>query len=912
VGKEITHQVLDPSAVVYDSGGNRLVTFEGAEARIWDARTGEPIGKPMKTDWTIDSAEFHPDGQSLLTSGSNGTAYLWDAANGSPIGQPLRHVLQKGGSSSVNGFTARFSADGQRVLTASREQSDGTAKLWNSRTGELIGEPMKHPQSLTFAEFSPDGNRVVTATEGTVQVWDGENGRPVGEPIPCRNEVESVTFKGDGRWVLAKGRWFLRLIDTSSGKPAQEALSQLEGCQTLRFHPQRDWILATSEDGTANIWDLATGQLLGGPIRQQAQAAGDGGDAAAGAIEAAGFSPDGKRLVTRSDSLVETWDVRTGERIGSMTHDLAVRSMRLSSDGSLLLTIAGCFIHLWKATTGEPVGRPVSHPHPVESAFFTSDGARMVTRSNQTIRVFDVRVPVRRDLLLIDEERKRFSGSAMKSVRFSPDGRLLAIIGLKETAFEEERYAQVWDLRTGSRIASQADSNPTSPFIIRPRVAGPTPALIRAEIEFRRDSGGFVITAGNEIALLHTTERDKEVPAELSHDSRIIAVGFSPDGRQVLTAELKGAVRLWDSPTGQQIGQSIRDTDRITQARFSGDGRSIITCSSDGTARVRDTRTLTLQRNPFGGMGGNDRHLDSAQFNPHGSRYVVVSSSPPTAPPGQFPPPPAGTPPVPSDDGTGQLWDVTTGTLVGPTLRHPNGIRFARFSDDGRLLVTTSKDTACVWNAETGRLVNGPLRPDAKDGSVLEFARFSPNGKRLVTVAGPSARVWDCESGQPVGQPMIHRKAIRSMEFSGDGRRLATASSDGVARIWDVDRGLPLTGSLWHGDEIDSIALSPDGAMLVAASPVGPVRLWDLPRSSLPVPRWFVELAEALGGRRLSADGMIEEVSSDELLAIKQQVLAAPTTDRLHALAKWLLVNRSQGDPSPGPPWGTGPVEPGR
>ena len=81
------------------------------------------------------------------------TARLWDAASGKPIGEPMKH------ESAVT--SAQFSPDGQRVVTASH---DKTARLWDAATGKPIGEPMKHESAVTSAQFSPDGQRVVTAS----------------------------------------------------------------------------------------------------------------------------------------------------------------------------------------------------------------------------------------------------------------------------------------------------------------------------------------------------------------------------------------------------------------------------------------------------------------------------------------------------------------------------------------------------------------------------------------------------------------------------------------------------------------------------------------------------------------------------------------------------------------------------
>ena len=77
--------------------------------------------------------------------------------------------------------SAQFSPDGQRVVTASE---DKTARLWDAASGKPIGEPMKHESSVNSAQFSPDGQRVVTASgDKTARLWDAASGKPIGEPM---------------------------------------------------------------------------------------------------------------------------------------------------------------------------------------------------------------------------------------------------------------------------------------------------------------------------------------------------------------------------------------------------------------------------------------------------------------------------------------------------------------------------------------------------------------------------------------------------------------------------------------------------------------------------------------------------------------------------------------------------------
>ena len=79
-------------------------------------------------------------------------------------------------------WSAAFSPDGKRIVTASE---DKTARLWDAETGKPIGEPLKgHTDSVMSAAFSPDGKRIVTASDDkTARLWDAETGKQIGEPL---------------------------------------------------------------------------------------------------------------------------------------------------------------------------------------------------------------------------------------------------------------------------------------------------------------------------------------------------------------------------------------------------------------------------------------------------------------------------------------------------------------------------------------------------------------------------------------------------------------------------------------------------------------------------------------------------------------------------------------------------------
>ena len=114
----------------------------------------------------VNSAQFSADGQRVVTASADKTARVWDAATGKAIGEPMKHdgVV----------YSAQFSADGQRVVTASE---DRTARVWDAATGKALSEPMKHDDRSIPRSSAPDGQRVVTASVGSDGAGVGRGNR---------------------------------------------------------------------------------------------------------------------------------------------------------------------------------------------------------------------------------------------------------------------------------------------------------------------------------------------------------------------------------------------------------------------------------------------------------------------------------------------------------------------------------------------------------------------------------------------------------------------------------------------------------------------------------------------------------------------------------------------------------------
>ena len=72
------------------------------------------------------------------------------------------------------------------------------------------------------------------------------------------------------------------------------------------------------------------------------------------------------------------------------------------------------------------------------------------------------------------------------------------------------------------------------------------------------------------------------------HSGAVLAVAFSPNGRQLITASEDHTAMVWNAADGQAIWTLRGHPDRVVNALFSPDGRRIITVDQNNAAIVWD------------------------------------------------------------------------------------------------------------------------------------------------------------------------------------------------------------------------------------------------------------------------------------------------------------------------------------
>lgn len=301
-------------------------------------------------------------------------------------------------------------------------------------------------------------------------------------------------------------------------------------------------------------------------------------------------------------------------------------------------------------------------------------------------------------------------------------------------------------------------------------------------------------------------ERAREVTAE-----RDAADERSRQAESIRLAAVESGRKAAASRRLATVASSMRSQDRDLATLL-----AIEAAQTSPTAEAEDIlRQLLVRPTPPTVLRGpDDLRVNDTTFSPDGRRLLVVF-----------------------EDGSVRLWSVESPgrptVITKESIVHPDAEgTYALFSPDGSTVLTTpyesiatfgqgSAAAARLWDAGTGQLRREFKHPD------LTHAAFSPDGTRVVTVGGTSIVMWDADSGSRLTEIADHEGEVVHVEFSGDGKWLATAGKDDTVRIRTATDGAPITIMRVPGKSFLGVAsLSPDNRWILTLSHDDPARVW--------------------------------------------------------------------------------------
>ncbi len=316
---------------------------------------------------------------------------------------------------------------------------------------------------------------------------------------------------------------------------------------------------------------------------------------------------------------------------------------------------------------------------------------------------------------------------------------------------------------------------PTTAPTIAPTTAPTTaPAAGAPEAVLAKQAqGGFVssfgwsgnnqtLTAQVEGSIVQYNAADLTATNAVSTTFAAQVFALSPDGSQVVGLAQDQSVQLWSAADGKPI-VTLENAALPLGATFTPDGSMVATYSGDKIEiQLWDAKTGKAVKTLSGFQTAAPVY--SAVFAPNNQTMAWVSR------------------------GTVQFMDVESGTL-GATLQFEDFVGAAQFTPDSQSFVTVSAGTVNnqsaglvqVWNAADGKMQQELTNPEFFNGLSV-----SPTGTYLATATGNTLMTWDWQAGGEAKSATAPGQ-IAVLDFSNDGKLLATGDQDGNIVTWTVE-----------------------------------------------------------------------------------------------------------------------------
>ena len=600
--------------------------------------------------------------------------------------------------------------------------------------------------------------------------------------------------------------------------------------------PDGPRLASASEDGTARIWDPATGTCEHTLTGHQ------------GAVNAvcACTTAAGLRLATGGeDGTVRIWDPATGTCEHTLPgHDGDVYALCAYPTADGLRLAAGYgngTVRIWDPATGTREHTLTAHYARVIAlcSWTTPDGPRLATFAlwdnttgsfDRTVRIWDPATGTREHTLT-----GPYEWAKELCAYISPDGPRLVTAG-------DERVVRIWDPATGT---------------CEHTLTGHTQDVV-AVCAYTTPDGPRLATVGNQrdrtMRIWDPATGTCECTFTGLHDDLFSAMCayITPDGPRLATAGHDGTVRVWDPATsaGEPTPDGFHDDElRAMCAHSTPDGPRLATVGDNRTMRIWDPATGTCERTITSGdlpsiysvCAYATPRRDSRPHGPQSPTETRLATG--------------------SSDGKVRIWDPATGNcertitsgdtrgayLVYEYVEHPSAEELrlpigwveavcSYTTPDGPRLAACSDLTIRIWDPVTG-IPGRTLTVNRRLVAVCSYT--TPDGPRLAAGCGATAEIWDPITGTRELTLTGHDGNVRAVCACTTpiGLRLATgADDDGTVRIWDLAVGHPdvavgtpvytLTG---HTGRVTAVCAytTPSGPRVATGSADRTIRIWD-------------------------------------------------------------------------------------
>ncbi|MHC1767460.1 MAG: WD40 repeat domain-containing serine/threonine protein kinase [Verrucomicrobiia bacterium] len=533
--KVLTREVGNHSLAI-SPDGRLLASFDSAGSfRIIDWASGQSLYEfqvpPIREDWA-GVVVFSPHGRQLAVGEDLGRLRLLELRTGTFVTCPTPIA------ESINALTFSPASD---LLAAGLGYGEGTIGLWDSRSGEPLGQLTNHTGYVTALAFTADGRQLLSASvDGTIRVWSVADRVELHRLETSGEGLRALAFLPDGQTLVSgglKGSVCFWDATPRSQTAVYTNLAVWPGFESIRGLERPAFESATLDPKVLQRVGLA-------------------------------FTPNSGSFITmeeRTGVLARwEWDARSWRPIETLP---ALGSnhwgVALSSDGHWLAT--GDFpgrVTLWDWTTRQAV---TNFAVPIEFfgllRFSHSDRYLLAATVRNNLK-FSARLWRTGDWVEVPLQGAQLQGHW--GVDLSPDDRLLAA-GYASGAIKLFRFPS---LEIEATLGSQKE--------------------LGALVLFSPDGRWLVSTSTDGSARLWDVATRRLLASLRGHINWVWGPAFSPDGRRLATGgtSARDAVRLWDLGAHRELLSFQAEGKYFIGLAFSPDGNTLTAMSLSGNAHL--------------------------------------------------------------------------------------------------------------------------------------------------------------------------------------------------------------------------------------------------------------------------------------------------------------------------------------
>lgn len=607
------------------------------------------------------------------------------------------------------GFETTWSKDEDKILTASIY--DGTARIWNTATGE---ELVKLPGQRAI--WSHNENSVLTNGKDSIaRIWDAASGD---ELVRLAGVVEYnwlAAWSHDDRKILARSEssQIIHIWDVKTGQKQVRLAGHLGDIWQATWSHDDQKVLTISADGTARIWNSEDGQKL---------------VTLTGSLNQAIWNSDESKILTSSDDhTARIWDATSGtELLRLQGHDSKVLNAIWNANESKILTISNDgTIRVWSTIDGEEL---IRIPDKAEEAKWSKDESKILTRSDDTVRIWDTLSG--QELLKL----KAQTGIFWEATWLQDGSKILT--------HTDDGVVRVWDAATGQELFK----------------------LDSYDVSLRDDSNNILISTGAPaISILDVTSGQELVTLDNANIKWTDWAAWSPDNSKILTHNNDGAVHIWDTTTGREMfslgSEWVNWRFQDGWAQWSSDSSKILTRSDNSTIHIWDIATKQQL------FSLDETNVNWAELSQDGSKILTHN-----------------------DDGAVHVYEVATHQellkLNSEWVSWKLPGSWAQLSPDSKKILAHSNDgTVRIWHVATKDRMT-----ELKNISI-DWVKWSPDSSKILGRSDDGTfRVWDVV----IGQELVKLKNLRDGAWSNDSSKFLAYQSNYTASILDAATGQEL------------------------------------------------------------------------------------------------------------------------